>query len=158
MSVQSAKGARRVGWLADLSPAERAAVRCLRACGRSAQSETQLSADLAMSLGPDRARNTKAVLVELMQCAQFYGRRPLCRHACACECLGADEAVFAALVNHALAGEQEEATVLSALLVRPDMAQAFSGLVIEFSFAMALMAQNAPTTPPVTHPAQSALH
>lgn len=158
MSSAIPAGARRVGWLADLRTTERLAVRCLRACGRDVCTDAQLTADLSMALGPARGNNTRAVLTELMTCAQTYGRRPLCRHACTCDCLGADEAVFAALVGHAINGEQEDAAVLAALLVRPDMARAFAGLVTEFGFAMDLMARNCTALPTHTHASQAALH
>ncbi|SFL17828.1 hypothetical protein [Shimia haliotis] len=158
MSRRPHPGARRVGWLSDLAPAERMAVRCLRACNRDAGSDTQLTADLAMTLGPARGRNAKAVLSELLDCARTYGRRPLCRHACSCDCLGADEAVFAALISHAMNDEHEEATLLSALLVRPDMAQAFAGLVTEFSFAMSAMVRSAAAHVPQTHALRAVVH
>ncbi len=158
MSVRPQTGARRVGWLSDLAPAERLAVRCLRALGRGAGDDAQLTADLAMGLGPARAQSTKAVLCELVQCAGTYGRRPLCRHACTCDCLGADEAVFAALVGHAMNGEQEETALLSALLVRPDMATAFAGLITEFGFAMSVMTRNAMAVASATHTTHTALH
>lgn len=158
MSRPAHPGSRRVGWLADLAPTERLAVHCLRACGRNAGADTQLTADLAMALGPARARNTKAVLTELMECAQIYGRRPLCRHACTCDCLGADEAVFAALIGHAANGEQDEAAQLSALIVRPDMARNFAGLATEFSFAMSAMTRKASPYVPQTHAARAVVH
>ncbi|TCL00625.1 hypothetical protein BXY66_3272 [Shimia isoporae] len=158
MNRRPSPGARRVGWLSDLAPAERMAVRCLRACGRPAGADDQLNADLAMRLGPARGRVTREVLDELMHCARAYGRRPLCRHACNCDCLGADEAVFAALVGHAVHGELEETAQLSSLIVRPDMARNFAGLITEFGFAMDVMTRNAAAQIPQTHGVQAVVH
>ncbi|WP_270732357.1 hypothetical protein [Shimia sp. Alg240-R146] len=158
MSRPRNPGARRVGWLADLPAAERMAVRCLRAIGRDAASDTQLTADLALALGPARGHSTKAVLNELMQVAQYYGRRPLCRHADTCDCLDADEAVFAALVGYALNSAQEDATLMASLLVRPDMAQCFAGLATEFGLAMDAMTRTAAPFVPQTHRAQMVVH
>ncbi len=142
MSGVTERGAQRVGVLDDLGDVERLAVRWLRSWRRDPVGQGQLNATLSMGLGADRARNTQAVFDDLMEVSRQYGRRPLCRHGCNCQCLGADEAVFATLVETAAAGEQEDATLLASLIVRPDMAMCFAGLAAEFGVVLAALSRS----------------
>lgn len=160
MSGASVRGAQRVGLLEDLGDVERLAVHWLRSWGRDPVGQGQLSAALGRGLGADRARNAQAVFDDMMEVSRQYGRRALCRHGCNCQCLGADEAVFATLVEAAATGAQEDATLLAALIVRPDMAMCLAGLAAEFGVVLAALtrrvAQKAPVkdTPNAMRPRQ----
>ncbi|CUH52258.1 hypothetical protein [Shimia marina] len=140
-------GAQRVGWIDDLGHVERFAVRWLRHWERDPSGQAQLQEALATGFGEARARNVTAVFADLMELAHVYGRRKLCRHACHCQCLGADEAIFAHLVETAANGDAEDAAMLAALMVRPDMAMCFAGLAAEFGMAMAALARSLPARP-----------
>ncbi|MFY0617156.1 hypothetical protein [Shimia sp.] len=137
MNAAATAGAQRVGWLGDLDDVQRLAVRWLRHWERDPKQQAELHSLLASGLGVERARNAVAVFGDLMEIGGQYGRRQLCRHGCSCRCLGADEAVFAHMVSAAANGETEDAALLAALVVRPDMAMCFAGLAAEFGMALA---------------------
>lgn len=65
-----------------------------------------------------------------------YGRRPLMRHGLGCACLGADEACFAHMVAAAATGAREDALMLAALIVRPDLAPALVALSEQLGLAL----------------------
>ncbi|WP_209098663.1 hypothetical protein [Shimia sp. R10_1] len=138
------RGAQRVGLLGDLDDVERLAVRWLRHWDRDPEGQAALVTSLGMALGQDRARNVSGVFADLMEIGQQFGRRQLCRHGLYCDCLGADEAVFAHIVEAASNGETEDAAMLASLIVRPDMALCFSGLAAEFGIALAAFARSVP--------------
>ncbi|MBO9398907.1 hypothetical protein J7399_15845 [Shimia sp. R9_1] len=138
------RGAQRVGLLEDLNDVERLAVRWLRHWERDPEGQAALQNSLGMALGPERARNVSGVFADLMQVGHQFGRRPLCRHGLYCNCLGADEAVFAHLIEAASNGENEDAALLASLIVRPDMALCFSGLAAEFGIALAAFTRAVP--------------
>lgn len=147
MSGALHRGGQRVGLLDDLGDVERLAVHWLRSWGRDPVGVAHLEASLAVGLGPSHARNIKDVFQDMMEVGRLYGRRALCRHGRQCRCLGADEAVFAHLVQAGADGAQEDAALLAALVVRPDMAMCFAGLAAEFGMALRKTAQSAPTRP-----------
>lgn len=151
-------GAQRVGLLTDLGSLEQLAVQCLRQWDRTPATQLRLTAQLAMKLGAGRGRNTQSVLNDLMEVGARYGRRPLSRHHQLCDCLGADEAIFACLIDTAANGDQEDAALLAALIIRPDMASCFAGLAAEFGLALAaILRSNMPfDTGPTLH--QAAVH
>ncbi|MEO1249057.1 MAG: hypothetical protein AAFW76_04380, partial [Pseudomonadota bacterium] len=95
-------------------------------------------------------------------CAR-HGRRPLLRHSVACKCLGGDEATFANIVGFASDGGREDAFLIAANLVRPDMAAAIVALAESFGLALKRMMSTARHHPamlpfPVDHPDPKKLH
>ncbi|MEC8575938.1 MAG: hypothetical protein VXZ09_20120, partial [Pseudomonadota bacterium] len=86
------------------------------------------------------------------------GRRALCRHGCHCRCLGADEAVFAHLIEAGANGDQEDAALLASLVVRPDMAMCFAGLAAEFGMALNKVVRAVPARPQVSTPVSATVH
>ncbi|MDV4144955.1 hypothetical protein [Shimia sp. FJ5] len=159
-TVIAQRGARRVGILADLSPVEQLAVSCLRIWSLDPASQTRLLAILAHGLGAVRARAALEVMNEMMHIASRYGRRPFIRHAPDCDCLGADEAVFAGLIEAALDDDPDEAGLFAALVVRPDVARPFAGLAMELAVALSSLLRDAPQMMRrQTHPEpQTAMH
>lgn len=158
MSAAISRGAQRVGLLEDLDDVERLAVRWLRHWQRDPEGQAALERTLGMALGQERARNVSGVFADLMEIGEKYCRRQLCRHGLYCNCLGADEAVFAHLVEAAANGETEDAALLAALIVRPDMALCFSGLAAEFGIALAAFARAVPkhkSRPSTIRPSQN---
>lgn len=113
-------GALPVGRLDALSPLAGLVVRALRRwCDAG---EEALARDLREALGPDKGRAAAGAFGELCAFCLAAARRPLLRHASACPCLGGDEAAFAEVVRLAAGGEREDALMLAACLVRPDLA------------------------------------
>lgn len=130
------RGARTVGSLADTSPLEQLAVICLRYWARDPVSQACLLARLADGLGAARGRSTLEVMNEMMEVVGRYGRRPFIRHGKSCDCLGADEAVFAGLIEAGVSGDPEDAVLFAGLIVRADMARPLAGLATEFAIAL----------------------
>ena len=64
------------------------------------------------------------------------------RHSIECRCLGGDEACFANFVGYATDGEPEDAFLLAATMVRPDMAGVLVSLAQEFGLALKSMAHS----------------
>lgn len=59
---------------------------------------------------------------QLLALMHSHGRRPLQPHGAACDCLGADEAVFLEFIKRAAAGEREDATLMALLMIRAEVA------------------------------------
>ncbi|PSL21270.1 hypothetical protein [Shimia abyssi] len=158
MSRPDNHGAQRVGRISDLSPVERLAVQYLREWNSTPADQSRLTACLSTGLGQTRGRNTLDVLNDLMEIGAHYGRRPLMRHGRSCDCLGADEAVFACLVESAASAEYEDATMLAALIVRPDMARNFVGLAAEFGMALSALLRTQIPTPNIAQMQPAVVH
>ena len=62
------------------------------------------------------------------------------RHGTDCPCLGADEACFARVVADASEGAREDAMLVAALMVRPDMAPAAVHLAEALGLALKRLA------------------
>jgi hypothetical protein len=115
-------GAVAVGRLAELPPLERRVIRCLRLWCDEPQAPHGLTADLAARRGTAAAEGIAADFGELMQCFVRHARRPMLRHDVDCPCAGPDECVFASFVALAAEGAREDAVLMAALMVRPDVA------------------------------------
>lgn len=125
MSAAVHRGAAAVGHLADLPALEASAVHCLRLWSDAAEGRAALSEE----------RSTELLRQICGLCAS-YGRRPLMRHGLGCACLGADEACFAHMVAAAATGAREDALMLAALIVRPDLAPALVALSEQLGLAL----------------------
>src|SRR6185436_12085878 len=83
--------------------------------------------EIAGRLGERSADLVVEELGELLRLVAGHARRPLLGHAPECPCAGGDECVFARFVALAAEGAREEATLMAALLVRPDVALCLAG-------------------------------
>lgn len=121
-------GGRPVGRLDALPPLPGLAVRALRRwCDEGPMA---LARDLA---GPEAADAFDALCRHCLAAC----RRPLMRHGAGCPCLGADEAVFARLVELAAEGAREEALWIACALVRPEAALSLLALAEQAGLALA---------------------
>jgi hypothetical protein len=114
-------GATPVGRLAELPPLEREVIRCLRLWCAGPEGPGAVSHELVARHG-EAGHALAADLGELIAAMAGHSRRPLVGHAPGCPCAGADECVFARFVALAAEGAREEAVLMSALMVRADLA------------------------------------
>lgn len=145
------RGGAAVGVLTDLDAVETAAVIYLRLWADRGNADTALEAEFTNSLGHHLGTETADTLNEIGAMIAHYGRRPLMRHQVGCKCLGADEACFANLIGAASEGNREDAMLMAALIVRPDVAPALAQLAQTYGLAlrrMANMADELPTYSP----------
>ncbi|MGR3661895.1 MAG: hypothetical protein ACU0CA_12035 [Paracoccaceae bacterium] len=133
------RGAAAVGYVNDLGPVETAAVRYLRMWSDGPASQAIVWNDFKSALGPEDGRITLKSFEQLCSLCQRYGRRPLARHHTNCRMLGADESCFANFVALAADGEQEDAMLISTLLVRADFAPCVAALAAEVGLAFKRM-------------------
>ncbi|RYH02612.1 hypothetical protein EU805_08290 [Salipiger sp. IMCC34102] len=77
-------------------------------------------ADVFVQAIPREASAAMSNWTTLMSELVTHARRPLVRHGLQCHCVGADEAVFAQLLNLASHGEREEAMLMLSLLMPAD--------------------------------------
>ncbi len=133
---QTYRGGAPVGHLAELGPVETGAVLYLRLWADGPEAQGQVWNDFATLLGPSCGREALKSFEALCELCARYGRRPLMRHSVTCECVGADESCFANLIGYASEGAREDALLLAANMVRPDMAGALAGLAEEFGMAL----------------------
>lgn len=133
------RGAAAVGYMNDLGPVETAAVRYLRLWSDGPAAQTIVWNDFKSAFGPDDGRITLKSFEQLCGLCQRYGRRPLARHHVNCRMLGADESCFANFVALAADGEQEDAMLISTLLVRADFAPCIAALAAEVGLAFKRM-------------------
>ena len=148
-----ARGAAPVGHLDDLDPVEATAVLCLRLWCEGPEAQAQVWADFATTLGPSAGRAALADFEELCGLCLRHARRPLMRHGLGCRCLGADEACFAAFIGYAAEGRTEDAFLMAAAMVRPDLAHALTGLAQSVGLAFRRMALRAGAQASVSGPA-----
>ncbi len=114
------------------------------------EAQTQVWNDFATALGPKRGREVLSSFETLCDLCTRHGRRPLMRHHVNCKCLGADESCFANFIGYASEGEREDALMIAATLVRPDVAGILVGAAQDFGLGlkrMAIKANRAPVIP-----------
>ena len=115
------RGASPVGQIDALPEAEAWWVRALRLWCTGPDGQGALHDDLTRRLGPRAADTVFARFADLMALILDHARRPLMRHALDCQCVGADEAVFALFCSQAVT-DREEAMMIACLLLRADVA------------------------------------
>ena len=120
-------GGEPVATLSALPPLERRVIRCLRLWCAGPDGPDEVHRELAGRLGERSADLVVEELGELLRLVAGHARRPLLGHAPECPCAGGDECVFARFVALAAEGAREEATLMAALLVRPDVALCLAG-------------------------------
>ena len=142
----SRRGGAPVGYIQDLGAVEAGAVLYLRLWCSGPDQQAQVWNDFAEVLGPGDGLGAYDSFEELCTLCLKHGRRPLMRHHVDCKCLGADESCFANFIGYASEGAHEDAFLLAANLVRPDMAASLVGLAETFGLALRRMAARMPET------------
>ena len=137
--AQRNRGGAPVGYVAELGPVEAGAVLYLRLWSDGRDGQNRAWSDFARALGPAEGRDALRSFEALCDLCARHARRPLMRHDVTCKCLGADESCFANFVAYASEGAREDALMLAATIVRPDMASLLVGLAQEFGLALKRM-------------------
>jgi len=117
------RGGATLGHLSALDDWEALLVRELRLWCTGPEGQAEVWNGFAVNLPRGAAANEMRVFEDLVRTMSTYARRPLVRHELACDCLGADEAVFLHIVKAASAGELHDATMVAALVVMPAHAE-----------------------------------
>ncbi|MBV7378620.1 hypothetical protein [Maritimibacter dapengensis] len=141
------RGGAAVGRLMDLGAIEAGAVLCLRLWHEAPASPARM--DFERDMGRFGGRAALEAIGGICAIWQDFGRRPMVRHHLRCDCLGADEACLAHMVQAALLGDRDDAMMLATLMVRADYAP---GVVAYAERAGAALARLAAT--PVAGEAQ----
>lgn len=139
--MSSPRGARSVGLVADLDDVEACAIRCLRLWCDGPDMQAVVWNDFATALGPGRGRAALRAFETLCDLCQRHGRRPLMRRPVPCDRLSADEACFATFIGYAGDASCEDAMLIAATMVRPDMAPIVVGLARDVALALRRMAR-----------------
>lgn len=126
MTPVQRRGGAPVGYLDELPALEAAIVRYLRLWCEGTETRDQITQEFRLAMGRRHGTRAAAALDMMFDVVVRHGRRSLMRHDVTCKCLGADEAAVANMVGAAVEGEREDAALLAALLVRPDMAFALA--------------------------------
>lgn len=163
MTPTERRGGAPVGYLQDLEPVEASAVIYMRMWFDGPTSQSLVWNDFATALGSQGGRRALREFEQLCGLCAKHGRRPLIRHGVECKCLGGDEASFANIIGFATDGAREDAFLMAANLVRPDMAAAVVALAETFGATLKYMMGRASTTPMTTpvphrHPTPNKLH
>ncbi|EAQ04977.1 hypothetical protein OB2597_06825 [Pseudooceanicola batsensis HTCC2597] len=114
-------GAMAVGQIGLLPEGEAWWVRALRLWCSGADGQEALRDQIAMRCGSRKVEEIFGRFTDLMALILEHGRRRMMRHGLDCECVGADEAVFALFCSQAL-NDREEAMMIACLLMRADVA------------------------------------
>lgn len=133
------RGGAAVGRLADLPPVEAGAVMYLRMWSEGAHSRATAASDFDLALGCGNGKSAMSTLEQICSLCAMHGRRPMVRHGLGCSCLGADESCFAHMIGAAADGQQEDAMMMAALIVRPDFAPSLAALSEQFGLALRRM-------------------
>ena len=129
------RGAATVGQLSAIPPWEAMLVRHLRLWCEGEQGRTLVQRDLASMTDAGSAQNTAGLLDALVQALARNCRRPLVRHGVHCDCLGADEAVFAQIASSASGGALDDAALMCGLLAMPAHAEHLAILAAQLGAA-----------------------
>ncbi|KGM49213.1 hypothetical protein [Pseudooceanicola atlanticus] len=116
------RGASPVGQISQLPGIEAWWVRALRLWCDGPDGQAALGQQVIDRMGVARAEAFMDRFQDLMSMVIQTARRPLLRHSLGCDCVGADEAVFALFCATAIQGEREDAMMIACLLLRADMA------------------------------------
>ena len=134
--LKPARGGSPVGYLSELDPIEAGAVQYLRLWCDGPDAQVQIHQEFSELLGPEAGSRAIEEFAHLCRLCASHGRRPLLRHGVGCKCLGGDEACFANFIAYATEGEREDALLLAATLVRPQMAPAVVDLAQQFGLTL----------------------
>lgn len=118
--LEDRRGGAAVGRIVDLGAIEAGAVLCLRLWHEAPASPERM--DFERNMGRFGGRTALDAIGGICAIWQEFGRRPMVRHHLRCDCLGADEACVAQLVQAALLGDRDDAMMLATLMVRADHA------------------------------------
>lgn len=110
-------GAFPVGAVEQVSALDAMMVACLRIWFDGPEGPMQVDDLLRRHVTAATADLCLPLLETVFRLLVSHGRRPLIRHQPGCQCLGADEAVFAHFVNVAAMGEREDAMLIASLMV-----------------------------------------
>lgn len=135
-SAAISRGGATVGSLSGLPALEAEAVLCLRHWFSGPEARRRMQAQLTASLGGDTAEEAVRHFGQLCQLCLSHGRRPLVRHGLHCDCLGADENVFANFIASAAAGDNADAMMMATLIVAPQMAPGLMSAAAGFGQAL----------------------
>ncbi|WP_281825861.1 hypothetical protein [Jannaschia rubra] len=113
----NAAGAAVVADLRSVTPMVRTAVLMLRDWCNGPDGQLRVRSAFVDGLSAAEAQAGTHHFEALVRGLTLRGRRPFLRHALACRCVGADEAVFANLLAVAASGEHEDAMLIASLLV-----------------------------------------
>lgn len=119
--MRADRGASPVGKLSLLPESEAWWIRALRLWCDGDGGQEALIAELETRFDPDLAATVFARFTDLLSLIFHHSRRPLMRHAVDCDCVGADEAVFALFCSQAVT-DRDEAMMIACLMMRADMA------------------------------------
>lgn len=163
MTPAERRGGAPVGFLQNLDPVEASAVIYMRMWFDGASSQSLVWNDFATALGSQNGRRALNDFEQLCGLCAKHGRRPLIRHSVGCKCLGGDEATFANIIGFASDGALEDAFLMAANLVRPDMAAAIVTLAESFGTTLKHMMGTTTFQPTVAsssinHPNPRKLH
>ncbi len=139
MNAENA-GARPVGYLKDLDAVQASAVLYLRKWGTGEDSRKELEHNFGSYFGNFKGTQIADNFDTLCECFARYARRPLVYHHIQCSCLGADEACFANFIGYSESRTREDAMLLAATFVRPDIAPVLVDLAQNFALALKKMA------------------
>ena len=122
IAIPGRAGTAPVGRLCDLPALERRVVVCARLWREGPMGRAELDRSLADSHGPAIGRAARDRLDDLLRLTVTHARRPIDLGGVGCEGASGDECVLARLVALAAEGAREEAILISALLIRADLA------------------------------------
>ncbi len=124
--AEEPRGAAPVGLVADLAAHEAAAVRYARLWLAGPDGQAEVWTEMAGIFGPAAGRTHLRAFERMISTLLRHGRRPFAGRPVGCPCLGGHESALARLVGAGAEANREEAVLLAAHLVRPDLALALA--------------------------------
>ncbi len=130
----------------ELAALESNIVMFLRLWYENAQSRQFVSNNFFDALGHKQGFHGLKCFESLCVLCASHGRRPLIQHRVNCKCLGDDERCLARFIAYASEGNHEDALMIAATLVSPNIAPMLVGLAQDFGLALRKVALTAPGT------------
>jgi len=132
-------GARPVGYIDDLDAVQAGAVLYFRKWCNGKAARAEIQNEFRTFFGEQKGDQVAANFDLMCECFTHHARRTLLYHGLNCECLGSDEACLANFIWYAKNGDREDAMLLAANLVRPDIATVIVDLALNFALALKQM-------------------
>ncbi|MEO0819163.1 MAG: hypothetical protein AAF074_01945 [Pseudomonadota bacterium] len=163
------RGGAPVAILTDLPPLQASAILYMRLWCSGPERQAQMWNDFTCRFGATEARERLCAFESLLTLITANARRPIMRHTLHCRCVGADEAVWANLIASAADGDEADARLFAALLVRPAIAEAVAEQARDVSRAICAcarcggatvrpVAEGAPPAPGIPDPSSPTRH
>jgi len=139
-------GATPVGFLVELDEIEEKSISFLRSINSHSHHRFDLTSNIIICLGHLKGKEFIKCLEKIGNILFVHGRRKFEQHDVSCQCIGADEALFAEIVRTSNTGRKDDVITMSSLFVNSELIIPFVELIEEFGLELKELISRSPKT------------